>query len=210
MNIFATLSTFFSHMKHLSHLHFFRRRFALSSSLGVHACLALAFAWFATQVNAQTAPNVQVQAKPVAVEAVLTQMLVTVENGKEVLKPVEGVRPGDVIEYRVVYTNRTGQPVRDMQATLPIPIGLEYQARSALPSQNVEAAITGGSYAREPLMRDVGGKKEAIPYSEYRSLRWAIAQISPSGRAEVQARMRVASGTAVSVSPSSPGKPVAR
>lgn len=171
----------------------------------------MVFACSVLQANAQTAPNVQVQAKSAAVEAVLTQMLVTVENGKEVLKPVEGVKPGDLIEYRVVYTNRTTQTVRDMQATLPIPQGLEYQPRSAQPSQTVEAAVRGGQYAREPLMRDLGnGKKEAVPYHEYRSLRWAIAQIPAAGKAEVQARVRVASASPINVSSSVPPVQAAR
>lgn len=180
------------------------RRFVLQ-------CLFLLLAAWALQAQAQTSPTVQVQSKPPSVEAVLTQMLVTVENGKEVLKPVEGVKPGDLIEYRVVYTNRTTQPVRDMQATLPIPQGLEYQPRSAQPAQTVEAAVRGGSYAREPLMRDLGnGKKEAIPYHEYRSLRWAIAQIPAAGKAEVQARVRVASGTSLNVSLSAPATSAGR
>ncbi|MFM6986955.1 MAG: hypothetical protein ACKOXQ_10075 [Hydrogenophaga sp.] len=138
-----------------------------------------------------------VQADPV-VKANLTQFRVQVENGKEVLKPVQTVKPGDLIEYRVTYTNRGSKPVRDLQAELPIPLGLEYQPKSARPAQAAEAAVDGGAYAREPLMREgKGGKQEPVPYSEYRRLRWTLGQIAAGAKAEVSARARVSSGVPV-------------
>ena len=130
-----------------------------------------------------------------AVKAELTQLQVVVENGKEVLKPVQSVKPGDLIEYKVVYTNRSAKPVRDVQAELPIPEGLEYQAKSARPALSVEAAVQGGAYAREPLLREgKGGKKEPVPYSDYRRLRWTLGQIAAGAKAEVSARARVSAG----------------
>lgn len=130
-----------------------------------------------------------------ALSAELTQMQVAIENGKEVLKPVAAIKPGDLIEYRVVYTNRSPRVVRDVAAELPIPEGLEYQAKSARPAQTAEAAVAGGVFAREPLMRDiVGGKKEPVPYSEYRRLRWTLGQIAAGAKAEVSARARVSAG----------------
>ncbi|MBM3362229.1 MAG: DUF11 domain-containing protein [Betaproteobacteria bacterium] len=164
----------------------------------LHAVAILVLACCAAPVHAQPHLGAALQAQSSAVEAVLTQMLVTFENGSEVLKPINGIKPGDLIEYRVVYINRSTQPVRDVQATLPIPQGLEYQARSAQPSQTVEAAVRGGSFGREPLMRNLAnGKTQAIPTSEYRSLRWSIPQIPASGRVEVQARARVSSVTSL-------------
>lgn len=134
------------------------------------------------------------QAEP-AVKAELTQMQVVTENGKETLKPVQSVKPGDLIEYRVVYTNRSPKAVRDVQAELPIPEGLEYQPKSARPAQNAEAAVKGGAFAREPLMREAaGGKKEPVPYSEYRRLRWTLGQIAAGAKTEVSARARVSAG----------------
>lgn len=181
-----------------------------------HGLRATAFLWMASaalplyaQSSVGATATATAQSSPV--EAVLTQMLVTFENGKEVLKPVNGIKPGDVIEYRVVYTNRASGAVRDMQATLPIPQGLEYQARSAQPSQTVEVAVSGGAFGREPLMRDLGnGKTEVVPAREYRSLRWSIAQIPVSGKAEVRARARMPAATPVDASPSASATSVAR
>lgn len=144
-----------------------------------------------------------------AVKAELSQFLVTQEAGKEVLKPVGSVKPGDLIEYRVVYTNQSGRPVRDVVAELPIPASLEYQASTARPRQTALATVDGNTYGPEPLMRELpGGKKEPIPPSQYRRLRWTVGQIEPGAKAEVSARARVpglaAAPPAVGTSASTP------
>ncbi len=132
-----------------------------------------------------------------AVKAELTQMLVLVENGKEVLKPTKSVKPGDLIEYRVVYTNQSRRMVNDMQAQLPLPEGLEYQAKSARPAPSAQMATQGGMFAREPLMRDAaGGKKEAVSLADYRQVRWNLGQIAAGAKVEVSVRARVSTGVA--------------
>jgi uncharacterized repeat protein (TIGR01451 family) len=132
-----------------------------------------------------------------AVKADLTQMLVVVENGKEILKPTKTVKPGDVIEYRVVYTNQSRRAVNDLQAQLPLPEGLEYQAKSARPAGSVSMATKGGMFAREPLMKELaGGKKEAVSYADYRQVRWNLGSIAAGAKLEVSARARVSTGVA--------------
>lgn len=132
-----------------------------------------------------------------AVSAVLTQQLVVVENGKEVLKPVSSVKPGDLIEYRVVYTNHGAKPVTEVVADLPIAEGLEYQPRSALPRQGSQVAEAKGGFGAEPLMRIVNGKKVVVPYSEYRRLRWSVGSLAAGAEVRVSARARVSSGAPV-------------
>lgn len=125
------------------------------------------------------------------VDAELKQFLVQTEGGKEVLRPATEVKPGDLVEYRVVYTNRGTRPVRDIVAELPIPVGLEYQPRSAQPRQGVQFSA-GADFGAEPLMRSLpNGKKEAVPYNEYRRVRWTSAQIAAGAKFEVVARARV-------------------
>ena len=139
-----------------------------------------------------------------AVKAELSQFLVTQEAGKEVLKPAGSVKPGDLIEYRVVYTNQSGRPVRDVVAELPIPASLEYQASTARPRQNALATADGNTYGPEPLMRELpGGKKEPIPPAQYRRLRWTVGQIEPGAKVEVSARARVPSNPAAAAAPPS-------
>ncbi len=119
-------------------------------------------------------------------------MLVVLENGKEVLKPAKNVKPGDLIEYRVVYTNQSRRVVNDLQAQLLLPVGLAYQANSAKPSTNAHMATASGEFAREPLMRGSGdGKKEPVPYAQYRQLRWNLGQLATGSKLEVSARARV-------------------
>ncbi|MFM7026164.1 MAG: hypothetical protein ACKOWC_08945 [Limnohabitans sp.] len=172
-----------------------RKLRTLLSSLALVCGLGFQIAQARTE--AATAPA---QTEPV-VKAELIQLQVLQENGKEILKPVQTVKPGDLIEYKVTYTNRGTKPVRDVVAQLPIPEGLEYQPRSARPAPTAEASVKNGAFAREPLMRDAaGGKKEPVPYSEYRQLRWTLGQIAAGARTEVSARARVSVGVPANLS----------
>ncbi|MDI3381561.1 hypothetical protein ACFPPF_03910 [Xenophilus aerolatus] len=132
-------------------------------------------------------------AKKKTVEVVLTQAkVVKGANGAEQLLDATAVKPGDIIEYRATYTNNTGKAVSGLVANLPLPEGLEYQAKSAKPgAELVKAATKDGVFAAEPLMRKVDGKLERVPYSDYRSLRWTLGQLPANGVTAVSARARV-------------------
>lgn len=168
---------------------------------------------------AQTAAQAPAPAaKPASekvVTVVLTQSKVTkAPDGSEKLVDAPTVEPGDVIEYKAVYTNKTGQAVNGLQADLPIPEGLEYLPRSAKPAGTlVKAAVKGGQYGAEPLMRALpSGKLEPIPYNEYRALRWSLGQLPADGVVAVTARARVETGAPklpVSASPAAPQAPPA-
>lgn len=138
-------------------------------------------------------------AKPAAapmLKSELQQFLVTVEKGETVFKPVGEVKPGDLIEYRAVYTNVGKAAVSEVVVDLPIPEATEYQPRTARPA-GVLAAVVGRNFAPEPLMRDAAnGKKEPVPYAEYRRLRWVIGKIAPGAKTTVTMRVRVAEGVA--------------
>ncbi|ATE60107.1 hypothetical protein CCZ27_09220 [Thauera sinica] len=145
------------------------------------------------------------------VQAVLTQKRVVVEKGREVLLDADEVKPGEVIEYRVVYTNSGNKSLSGFAATLPLPEGLEYVAKSARPGAPVARASVGdGRFAVEPLTRPVAGKTggkaatEPVPYAEYRSLRWEFDRLPAGGVAEVSARARVAGAPPAVVSGAAP------
>ena len=169
---------------------------------GLRACLgtgALLLAGFAPPAVAQQTPlAVKPQAAAAAVKKVvaaeLTQFVVVkAPDGKEQLLDASSVKPGDVIEYRVTYTNNTGKAVTGLMADLPIPEGLEYVPRSAKPGADlVKAAVKDGEYAAEPLMRKgKANKAEPVPYAEYRALRWTLGQLPAGGVAAVSARAKV-------------------
>ena len=155
----------------------------MTRALGV-ALVALAltvpFAAFA-----QSALNISLTAHRVAVDA----------RGRESFQPAGQARPGETVEYRAAYRNPGTSAVSEVLATLPIPDGTEYVARTARPAPAL-ASLDGRTYEPLPLKRRVrlaDGREEVreIPASEYRYLRWTLGSIA-AGRAEtVRARVRV-------------------
>jgi uncharacterized repeat protein (TIGR01451 family) len=163
------------------------------ASLGVCAFLLAGLTGFTGAATAQSAPVLEASQKK-AVAVVLTQSKV-VKNaqGKEQLVDASSVKPGDIVEYRAVYTNNTGKPVTGLVADLPIPEGLEYQPRSAKPGAGlVQAATKEAVFGAEPLVRKAAGNKsEPVPYADYRSLRWTLGQLPANGSTAVSARAKV-------------------
>lgn len=128
----------------------------------------------------------------------LTQVQVKTDGkGRESLVAADKVKPGDVIEYQAIYTAKSA--VKGFVATLPLPEGAEYMEGSAKPAKPVvQAATKDGKYGAEPLLRKVKGvdgkeKAEAVPYAEYRSLRWVVGDMAAGGKFDVKARVRIAS-----------------
>lgn len=129
------------------------------------------------------------------VNVALTAQRVTLVEGKEVLVSADQARPGDVIEYRVVYRNDGRSSVRDLNATLPVPGGLEYLPKTAAPAV-VLASTDGRTFAPVPLVRKArtaDGREEVreVPLSEYRALRWPIGSLAAKESRTVRARVRV-------------------
>lgn len=152
----------------------------------IHAGLWLAFALFTTQSVAQT------QQQSDIVLAKLTQHLVVQVEENEVLEPVEQVKPGDLIEYRVTYTNTGLVSLRNVIADLPIPVGTTYKSKSIQPAQGALVATDNKEFASEPLMRpDPEGVPQPVPLSEYRHIRWLINEIPAGAAVAVVARVVV-------------------
>jgi len=130
------------------------------------------------------------------VHVALTAQRVTLVEGKEVLVSAEQARPGDVIEYRAVYRNDGHNAVRGLDATLPVPNGLEYLPKTAAPAV-VLASTDGHTFAPVPLVRKertADGREvvREVPLTEYRALRWSIGSLAVKESRTVRARMRVA------------------
>jgi hypothetical protein len=130
------------------------------------------------------------------VSVTLTTKKVVTKGGKESLVDAKEVRPGDIVEYTAVYQNDNAETVRELRPVMPMPRGVEYLAGSANPSR-VEASVDGKEYGVAPLkkmVRDTNGKLEerAVPYAEYRYLRWYFESLKPRERVSVKARVKVA------------------
>lgn len=133
------------------------------------------------------------------VEAKLSASTVRLVGNKEVLELADKAKPGDIIEYSVIYRN-PGKPVQGVLATLPVPQGLEYLPNSALP-KTAMASLDGAEFLAIPLKRQVklaDGKtaERLVPYSEYRFLQWKLGDMSHNASAKVRARMQVSAAPA--------------
>ena len=164
---------------------------ALVLGLGLSGAQAqLAPAGAVTATATVTTPT-----RPATIGIALTQAkVVKSADGKEQLLDAASVKPGDVLEYRAVYTNRSDKAVTGVLATLPVAEGLVYQPGSARPSAGaglVQAATKDGVFAAEPLMRQVQGKSEPVPYADYRALRWNLGSLGAKAQATVSARAAV-------------------
>lgn len=109
----------------------------------------------------------------------------------EKLVAADQAKPGDVIQYDAVYRNTSKGAVSNLQATVPIPSGLEYLPESAKPA-GATASLDGKEFSKLPLRRKgADGKEELVPAAEYRALRWPIAELKPGASATVTLRARV-------------------
>lgn len=116
-------------------------------------------------------------------------------DGVEQLESATYVKPGDLLEYTAVYTNRSRQGVRGLTVSLPIPVGTEVAGAAALP-RDVTASVDGKSFAAVPLTRQVrraDGRvaDEPVPLAEYRYLRWPEQKLAPAAEYSAGVRVRV-------------------
>jgi uncharacterized repeat protein (TIGR01451 family) len=152
------------------------------------AC-ALAIACAAMAAHAQAGANGPVETK---LEA---RKVVRGVDGRESFASAEAVKPGDVIEYVATYRNTTGEAVRNLAATLPIPAGTEFIAGSARPA-TAQASLDAAAFAAIPLKRKAmrAGKQvdETVPVNEYRFLRWYPGELGAQKTLTFSARVKVA------------------
>ena len=146
------------------------------------------------------------------VESVLTAKKVEIgADKKEVLAEAKTVKPGDVIEYVVTYSNKGKNGVRDLAATLPIPADTEFLRNTNKPGAT-RAALADGKFAAIPLKRKVklpSGKEEEIevPFSEYRALQWSLGELAAGKSVVVSARVRVSDAPVTAPAPATPPTP---
>lgn len=141
--------------------------------------------------HAQQAKAVADRKEAVVIQ--LTQKRVVASPQGEKLEDAASVKPGDVIEYRATYTNVSKQTVQGLVAKLPIPEGLEYLPKTAKPfNASLQMAGRDGQFGVEPLQRKAAdGSAQALPYTEYRTMRWSIGQLNAGASVVVSARAKV-------------------
>ncbi|PHR64116.1 MULTISPECIES: DUF11 domain-containing protein [unclassified Alcanivorax] len=106
--------------------------------------------------------------------------LVTHENGKEVVVEAEQASPGDIVEYRLTYTNNSDQPLSGLVITGPIPTNTVYLKDSAATQVSADFTVSidnGDSFQAEPVTKTVTGengqsKNVEVSPSDYTQVRW--------------------------------------
>lgn len=120
--------------------------------------------------------------------------VVRAADGQESFTAATDAKPGDVIEYVATYRNRARAPVRNLEATLPIPGNTEYVPMSANPPA-AKASVDSRAWGNLPLTRKVVRQgvevEEAVPVREYRSLRWSPGELGGEKTLTFSARVRV-------------------
>ena len=121
----------------------------------------------------------------------------TAEDGSEVFAPAETIKPGGVIEYRIVYENLTDAPLNNFVVNGAIPESTAFISESNRSSVGAvfEVEVSDLGWSTAPAYRTVvsdGGVEtlERIPAREYTAIRWQLAE--PLGAGEsVQSIYRV-------------------
>ncbi len=116
-------------------------------------------------------------------------------NGAEQLQSAARAKPGDILEYRATYANVSQKEVKNLQATLPIPVSTEILLNSIAP-KSVTASADNRTFAPAPLMRlvkmpDGTTQNRPLPLSAYRALRWPVGTLGAGKNVVVRARVRL-------------------
>lgn len=126
-------------------------------------------------------------------------------DGQERLQPAREAKPGDLLEYRVIYRNTGAATAARVEATLPIPQDTVYEVAAAK-DLAPQASLDGKCFEPTPLKRNVtlpDGRKvlETVPTTAYRWLRWPLGDLAKNQAATVRARVRVQSNAAAQAAP---------
>ena len=104
--------------------------------------------------------------------------------------------PGDVVLYRLVFTNVTGSQVRNVEFVDPLPAGLHYVGQSATADREdvlIEySADQGKTFSQQPMVEEiVEGERRVKPATpdQYTHVRWRIEGLVQPG-AQVTAEFR--------------------
>ena len=107
--------------------------------------------------------------------------------------------PGAVVRYRLLFTNITDVPVRNVVFDNPLPDGLAYVASSAgadVAEVVVEYSIDGGAtYSAQPMIEQmVDGEPAMVPAppEQYTHVRWTVPNwIEPGAQVTAEFRARL-------------------
>jgi len=156
----------------------------------IRKALGIALAVMAAALPARA----QAPAKDPVEARLEVRKIVRAPDGRESSSAAAVVKPGDVLEYVVTYRNNGAKPVRDFAATLPIPPATELVAGTERPA-GAAASVDAREFKPVPLKRKVmrNGREmeEAVPFRDYRALRWTTPELKAGQSLTYSARVKV-------------------
>lgn len=128
------------------------------------------------------------------VTAEMTASKIVLQGNKERRDAADKTHPGEIVEYCIVYKNTGRAPVKNVLATLPIPLGMELLPKSPVPAE-FSVSVEGATYAKFPLKRMIVGpdgrtKIAEVPAADIRGIRWNIGELKAGESRAITARMR--------------------
>ena len=151
-------------------------------------------------VSALTAPSVLAQAAEPEVLVMTAQNLMAgdarhqehARNGGD----INVLLPGDVVLYRLVFTNVSAKRVRNVQFTDPLPDGLKYVGGSSAADRDdviVDFSIDGGhNYEVRPMIDmilDGERVEKPAPPEQYTHIRWRVrGWVEPGAKVSAEFR----------------------
>ena len=106
----------------------------------------------------------------------------------------EKIVPGDVVGYRIHYTNTGKETATDVVVNNPVPEKTEYVANSAtgMNSQITYSADQGNKFARAAeLTVTENGAQRPAKASEITHIRWSINSVAAGASGNVEFKVRV-------------------
>ncbi|HEV2147979.1 MAG TPA: hypothetical protein VGR37_11305 [Longimicrobiaceae bacterium] len=160
--------------------------------------LPLALALCAVPAHAQQAPE------PSPLVATATNRTLAAEAARGAPRKDERVLPGDVLRFRLAFTNTAGKPVRGVNLANPLPEGFRFVAgsvRSSRDDARAEYSADGGeTFSAQPMEEVVvEGRRVRRPIApeRYTHVRWTVdGWVAPGATvtAELDARLAAPAG----------------
>jgi uncharacterized repeat protein (TIGR01451 family) len=148
-----------------------------------------------------------------------TALVVSAENRTAASAAAKGARradatvhAGDVLRYKLTFTNNVGRPVRQVALQNPVAAGLQFVAGSAKASRNdaqAEYSVDGGKTwsprPMETVMVDGRGIERAVAPERYTGVRWIVGGwVNAGARVTAEFEARLAGRTIASPGPANP------
>ena len=142
-------------------------------------------------------PKSLAKAEPLVVS--LVRQKVVLFDGKESLQSAEVAKPGDILDEVATYLNKSTAPIKQLQATLPVPPNTELLLASVKPG-GAMASTDGNQFSSLPLKRKIKQPngveiEQLVPVNEYRYLRWFPDVLAPGKSLAFSARFKVSNDT---------------